>query len=101
MENKCIFCGADIVDGKCPNEPHFKRMCLNCNDCVSIEGKRVCVNKENQESAIEKIMQAVPSGYEIETLTVKPLALKDSTKKCKKWHLVENFMENYLVDNNG
>ena len=93
MENKCIFCGADLVDGKCANEPHFKHMCLNCNDCKEIDGKTVCINEDNQKAAINKIMEAVPSGYEIETLSLKPLALKDATKKCKKWHLVETFTQ--------
>lgn len=97
MNNKCIFCGADIVDGKCANEPHFKQMCLNCNDCKHIDDKTVCINEENQKAAIEKIMQAVPSGYEVETLSLKPLSLKDATKKCKKWNLLENF-PNFLTE---
>lgn len=91
MRDKCMFCGATLVDGKCPNEPHFKHMCLNCNDCKESDGYNVCVNEDNMQAAINKIKEAVPSGYEIETLTVKPLALKDATKKCKKWHLLETF----------
>lgn len=93
MEHRCIFCGAEIVTGECPNEPHFKHMCLNCNDCKVVDDKHVCVNEENQKAAVNKIMEAVPSGYEIETLTVKPLPLKDATKKCKKWNLREDFTQ--------
>ena len=82
--SKCPFCGSDLVDGKCPNGPHFKPMCLNCNDCQDIDTKPV-----------EKIKESVPSGYEIETLTIKPLPLKDATKKCKKWNIFKNFGELY------
>ena len=93
--SKCPFCGSDLVDGKCPNGPHFKPMCLNCNDCQDIDTKPVCINEENQQSALEKIKESVPSGYEIETLTIKPLPLKDATKKCKKWNIFKNFGELY------
>jgi hypothetical protein len=99
--NKCPFCGSEFVDGKCPNGPHFKPMCLNCNDCNDIDtDKPVCVNEENKNNALEKIKESVPSGYEIETIAIKPLPLKDVTKKCKKWSLYVGFDNLYLKNGN-
>lgn len=94
--NKCIFCGCELIDGSCPNGPHFKAMCLNCDFCKDEDGKCYCNNPENKEDAINKIKASIPSGYEIEELKVKPLPLKDETKKCKRWNLLKNFSELYL-----
>ena len=94
---KCPFCGSEFVDGKCPNGPHFKPMCLNCEFCGSAgEGRYVCINEENKKNALEKIKESVPSGYEIETLSIKPLPLKDETKKCKNWVILSTFNELFL-----
>ena len=86
--DKCIFCGADLVDGVCPNiAQHFKPMCLNCSSMKYEDGKNYCDNEANKLEAIEKIKLAVPSGYELANIDLKPLPLKDDTKKCKRWHL--------------
>jgi hypothetical protein len=34
------------------------------------------------ERGREKILAAVPEGFEIDTLTLKPMALKNPTKRC-------------------
>ena len=34
-----------------------------------------------------KVKEAIPSGYEFEALSLKPIALKDPCKKCKKWSI--------------
>ena len=95
--NKCPFCGSEFVDGKCPNGPHFKPMCLNCEFCEPIDGgKYECINEENKNNALEKIKASVPSGYEIESLNIKPVPLKDETKKCKNWKILSTFNELYL-----
>lgn len=94
---KCIFCGSDLIDNKCPNEPHFKPMCINCQFCNEENDKFYCINSENQADAIKKIKESVPSGYEIENITLKPLPLKDETKKCKRWNIINNFVELYIV----
>lgn len=97
--SKCIFCGTELVEGKCPNqENHFKPMCINCMFCNTEvtdtdDGKCFCENPDNKEDAVKKIKEAVPSGYEIEDIKLKPLPLKDETKKCKRWKLVQNFRE--------
>jgi len=96
MEN-CIFCGAELVDGVCPNaSQHFKPMCVNCTSCTSTEDGLVCSNETNMNNALEKIKTALPSGYVIKTLELAPVPLKDSTKKCKCWSLNETKMLNTL-----
>ena len=101
--NKCVLCGSDLVDGKCPNaSAHFTAMCLNCVSCMpevndTQEEVFLCINKDNQKMAIEKIKQSVPSGYEIEDIKLKPLPLKDVTKKCKKWQVSKSLIEQEIV----
>ena len=89
---KCLFCGADLVDGVCPNiEQHFVKMCLNCTSCefeASEDGteKYLCVNEVNMNNQLEKLKEVI-SGYEIEDIKLKPLPLKDCKKKCKQWKM--------------
>ena len=86
-ETKCVLCGADLVDGVCPNlAQHVKPMCLNCFYCGG-RGTDVlfCNNDDNKQDALEKIKLAVPSGYELTNIELQPLPLKDCTKKCKRW----------------
>jgi hypothetical protein len=40
------------------------------------------MNETVMEKGREKILAAVPEGFEIDTLTLKPMALKNPTKKC-------------------
>lgn len=84
MENKVdIVTGLPIgEDGKYPVEG--KKMCLNCLFC---EAGPTCVNEKNMNAAREKVLAAVPGGYEIINLELKPLPLKDPTKKCNNWQL--------------
>ena len=99
--NKCFFCGEELIDEKCPyHEQHLKPMCLNCNFCstqVVNEGEAepysLCINEEHMANALKKINLSVPSGYEIETLKIKPLPIKDVTKSCKKWLIHRDFLE--------
>lgn len=79
MGKFCIFTGAEIVEGA----PTIKKMCLNCESLVVNEdGTYACVNETVMEKGREKILAAVPEGYEIDTLTLKPMALKNPLKKC-------------------
>lgn len=90
--SKCLFCGADLVDGCCPNiEQHFVKMCLNCTSCdfgVTEDGteKYFCTNETNMNNQLNKLKDAL-NGYEIEEIKLKPLPLKDYTKKCKLWNM--------------
>lgn len=90
-DNLCFFCGAELVDGKCPNAAsHIVKMCINCEFCgLDNDSNRVCYNAENMENAIEKVKAALPSGYDFVNLELKPLPLKEPTKKCKKWAIVD------------
>lgn len=87
MEDKkhlCPLCGTEMIDGVCPKcNTHFKPMCLNC---VFLEAG-CCQSPENKIAAIEKIKANMPAGYELSSIELKPLELKDPTKKCKNYSL--------------
>lgn len=88
MNDFCKICGTEKVNGVCPNaESHLKKMCLNCESCVNETDTAFCNNPDNLNDAVEKIKQNIPSGYSLENIELKPLPLKDPTKKCKRWKL--------------
>ena len=98
MSKFCKICGAELVEGKCPNGEHLKKMCLNCTFCDETSDETlICNNKENLEAALNKVKESLPSGYEIETLTLKPIPLKDPCKKCKKWTLNQEVVLKNLI----
>lgn len=69
--------------------PVFKKMCLNCEFISTEDGGETCVctNEENKAAAVEKLKAALPEGYEISTIELKPRPLKAVIKKCGKWTL--------------
>jgi hypothetical protein len=79
-----IFTGKEIKDGEKPE--HITKMCLNCKYHVESEedGAEVhrCNNKNVMDMGIKKIYSSLPEGFEIDTLVVKPMFLKNPTKKC-------------------
>ena len=90
MSKFCKICGAEIesVDGKCPNaELHLKKMCFNCVSCSVEDDNCFCKNEDNLKDAVEAVKKNIPSGYELQNIELKPIALKDPTKKCKRWSL--------------
>lgn len=89
MSEICKICGSEKIEGKCPNaESHLKKMCINCISCdCTSEGEHFCANEQNLSDAVEKLKANVPPGYAIENVELKPLALKDITKKCKRWSI--------------
>ncbi len=96
MSEKCVFCGTDLVDGVCPNlSQHIKPMCLNCVYCCQeLETNTFhCGHPENKKDATNKLLQSVPSGYELASFELKPLPLKDCTKKCKRWEFTRTAVE--------
>lgn len=95
----CKICGAELVEGKCPNGEHFKKMCLNCSSCEQTltDESYFCKNEENLNAALSKVKEAIPSGYEIEELSLKPIALKDPCKKCKKWAINQEVVLKELI----
>ena len=79
IEEYDILTGEKKTDGY--SSP-LKAMCLNCEYCKNDNGTAYCVNEKVLEVGKKKILASVPEGYEIDTLTLKPLLLKDPTKKC-------------------
>ena len=80
MAKYCIFTGVELTD---ESAPLFKKMCLNCKSVIlNGDGSYACINESVMEKGREKILAAVPEGFEIDTLTLKPMALKNPTRKC-------------------
>ena len=47
------------------------------------------------------MLSALPEGYEIETLEIKPMLLKNPCKKCGKYLLDKMRVARYLLDEAG
>lgn len=99
MANYCKLTGIDLEKEECP----IKKMCLNCKFCIENEdGTFACRNKNVLNIAKEKIMAAVPEGYEIENISLKPMALKNPIKKCPNYEvdvdLIHDEVEGHFID---
>lgn len=96
--SRCVFCGENLTDqGQCPNiAQHFKPMCLNCEFCQENEENHLCLNEENKNDAIQKIMTSYEGGYKITNIELSPIPLKDATKKCKRYLLSTQKIINQL-----
>ena len=78
-----IFTGADKTS---PDyKPVIKQMCLNCKSCFVDNDSYFCNNDNVLESGKKKILESVPEGFEISMLELKPMALRNPTKKCKNY----------------
>ena len=90
-----IFTGADKTaqDYKSP----FKKMCLNCNSCTCEGEQYLCINENVLENGKKKILESVPEGYEISVLELKPMQLKNPTKKCGYHTLNEEQVKNQII----
>lgn len=63
----------------------LKRMCLNCEFCtVDSERGYVCTNEKVNEAGKKKALESLnlPDGFEIQNIDLKPMLLKNPTKKC-------------------
>ena len=80
MGKICKFTGVELAEGV----ETIKKMCLNCVSLVENEdGTYACMNEAVMEQGREKIKAAaLATGYEIADLKLKPMALKNPTKKC-------------------
>lgn len=101
MVNNCTICGAELVDGKCPSVHAVKPMCLNCIYVTDTGSEYRCVNEDVLEGAKQKMLAALPEGYEIETLEIKPMLLKNPCKKCGKYTMDKMRVARYLLDEAG
>ncbi len=98
MGKLCILTGLE--------EPAIKKMCLNC--CYSHYNfdtdSYVCKNEDVMEVGMEKVREAAKNfGFDIDTLTLKPMSLKAPTKKCDKYvpniSAVKDYIEVMLSNN--
>lgn len=101
MVNNCTICGAELIDGKCPSVHAVKPMCLNCIYVTDTGSEYRCVNEDVLDGAKLKMMAALPEGYEIETLEIKPMLLKNPCKKCGRYSLDKMRVARYLLDEAG
>ena len=80
MAKYCKFTGMELTN---ENPIAIKKMCLNCKSIIdNLDGTYSCGNESVMQKGREKILAAVPEGFEIDTLTLKPMSLKNPTKKC-------------------
>jgi len=98
MSKYCKLTGVDLSQEGATNG--FKTMCINCKSCIykSEEDRYVCENENVMEMGKKKILAAIPEGFEVETLTLKPMALKDPTKKCKNHQFDMNGVAEFIAD---
>lgn len=78
------FCMLTGLEG----EAILKKMCLNCaySQYNSSEDNYTCINESVMEIGVEKIRNSAKEfGFDIETLTIKPMVLKAPNKKCDKY----------------
>ena len=101
MINNCVICGAELVDGKCPNAHGLKPMCLNCEFVRCGDENCYCVNDNVLKTAYDKMMAALPEGFEVDVLTIKPMVLKNPCKKCGNYSLNEAFVVNEMLKELG
>ena len=101
MINNCTICGAELVDGKCPSVHAVKPMCLNCIYVTDTGSEYRCVNEDVLDGAKLKMMAALPEGYEIETLEIKPMLLKNPCKKCGKYTMNKTMVIRTLLEPSG
>ena len=84
-------------------EPVFKKMCLNCTTCITAEEKYRCTNEIVMELNKKKAIESLPEGFEVESITLKPMELKDPTKKCKNYNpnmeLIETKVKELFLSN--
>jgi hypothetical protein len=96
-----MICGTEFVDGKCPQTHVVKPMCLNCQS-ITIDGDEYrCNNDAVLGIAREKMLAALPEGYEIETLEIKPMLLKNPCKKCGKYTMDKTKVIRTLLEPSG
>ena len=90
-----ILTGADTTaqDYKSP----IKKMCLNCVSCAFADEQYFCNNEKVIETGKKKILEAVPEGFEISILELKPMQLKNPTKKCGNYDLNVELVKEEIV----
>lgn len=81
MSKICLLTGLD-------GETALKKMCINCIHSKYIDetDKYTCDNEKVMEIGYEKVSsKAKELGFDIDSLTLKPMELKSPTKKCDNY----------------
>lgn len=101
MKEYCILTGQEKTENGL--EPVFKKMCLNCTTCITADEKYRCTNENVMELNKKKVLESLPEGFEVESITLKPMELKDPTKKCKNYNpnieLIETKVKEFFLSN--
>lgn len=101
MSKFCMICGTELVDGKCPQAHIVKPMCLNCVSVTESGDEYRCINEVVLGIAREKMLAALPEGYEVGEIEIKPMLLKNPCKKCGKYSLNKESLAQYLLAEAG
>ena len=90
-----VFTGNEITeDGE---QQFIKQMCLNCVSCIINEENYRCNNKNVMETGLKKVSESLPEGFEVDTLVLKPMILKNPTRKCPNYCVNKEFIINQLM----
>ena len=92
MTKICMLTGVE-------NETPIKKMCVNCVYAQYNEETEnyVCNNEEIMKIGIEKVKESAKNaGFDIDTLTLKPMNLKNPLKKCEKYIPNVSDIEEYI-----
>jgi hypothetical protein len=95
MDNYFKLTGINLQEGEpCP----IKKMCYNCISFVNNEdGTGSCTNETVNAKGKEKIIASLPEGFEIEELKLKPMKLKDPSKKCGQYFVAKDFVCDAII----
>lgn len=86
--------GIELKEGEaCP----IKKMCYNCEFVQENDGVCACTNELVNAKGKEKIIASLPEGFEIEELKLKPMKLKDPTKKCGQYSVANEVVCNAII----
>lgn len=87
-------------------ETPIKKMCVNCSySQYNVDtDSYICNNEEVMQVGMDKVREAAKGfGFDIDTLTLKPMSLKAPTKKCDKYmpniSAVKDYIEVMLSNN--
>lgn len=93
MENLCLLTGVN------KNDTPIKKMCINCVFSQKTDSNYICNNTNVIESGHEKIKEAAKNfGFDIDTLTLKPMELKNPSKKCQYYKVNIDMITSYIND---
>ena len=85
------MCKICVLTGLPKEETPIKQMCINCTSLSYDKETKsfLCVNEDVMEIGRNKVIEAAKNiGFDIDSIKLKPMALKNPQKKCN----------NYVVD---